>query len=55
VTDLLPNLDALREALPLSGQAADDARQMVDAVVAATTVDEVDAALDAVVVRWLES
>jgi hypothetical protein len=55
VTNLLPNLNALREALPQSGQAADDARQMVDAVGAATAADEVNAALDAVVARWLES
>ena len=53
MSELLPNLDALRASLPISGPAALDARELTEAVATAGSPDEITAAIEAVVGRWL--
>lgn len=48
MSELLPNLDAL--LTHLAGER--DARTLAEAVVAATTEDDLDRALDAVIATW---
>ncbi len=55
VTELLPNLDALRAGLTGDSQAVQDARALAEAVQAAATERELHAALTDVVTTWRRS
>lgn len=49
---LLPNLDDLLTELPESTLADRDARAIVEAAMSASTIDELDKALNAVAIGW---
>jgi hypothetical protein len=55
VTELLPNLDALRAGLKGDSQAVQDARALAEAAQAAVTEEELQAALTDVVTTWRRS
>jgi hypothetical protein len=55
VSDLLPNLDALLQRLAGESAGRRDARLLAEAVAEASTVDVLDAALDAVIAAWRQS
>ncbi len=52
MSDLLPNLDALRAQLTGDAPSQQDARALADAIAQATTEKELDDALDAVIASW---
>lgn len=52
MSDLLPNLDALRAQLTGDAASQQDARALAAAVAEVTTEDGLDAALDAVIASW---
>lgn len=52
MSNLLPNLDDLLAELPGSTPADRDARALVEAANGASTVDELDQALNAVAMDW---
>ncbi|MDN4517112.1 hypothetical protein QYF68_04645 [Mycolicibacterium austroafricanum] len=55
MSDLLPNLDALLAQLTGTTAGPRDARALAEAVAEATTDDELDRALDAVIAIWRQS
>lgn len=52
MSDLLPNLDALRAQLTGDAASQHDARTLADAVAKVTDEDGLDEALDAVIATW---
>lgn len=52
MSDLLPNLDALLAQLTGTTAGPRDARALAEAVAQASTDDELDNALDAVIATW---
>lgn len=52
MSELLPNLDALLAHLAGDTAGARDARTLAEAVTEATTEDDLDQALDAVIAIW---
>jgi hypothetical protein len=52
VSDLLPNLDALKEHLAGDVAGRRDALVLADAVAHAATEEDLDAALEAVIATW---
>lgn len=52
MSDLLPNLDALRAQLTGDAASQHDARALADAVAEVATEDGLDKALDAVIASW---
>lgn len=52
MSDLLPNLDALRSQLTGDTASQQDARALADAIAHATTEKDIDDALDAVIATW---
>ncbi|MDV3131452.1 hypothetical protein [Mycobacterium sp. 29Ha] len=52
MSDLLPNLDALRSQLTGDAAGQQDARVLADAIAHATTETDLDDALDAVIATW---
>lgn len=55
MSDLLPNLDALRAQLTGDAASQNDARVLAEAVVDVTTEGDLDAALDTVIATWRQS
>ena len=55
MSDLLPNLDALRGQLTGDAASQQDARALAAAIAHATTVEGVDDALDDLIVAWRQS
>lgn len=53
MSDLIPNLEDLREHLPIDGTAL-DAHEFVGELGTAESVEEMDVKVDALVDRWLE-
>ena len=52
MSELLPNLDALRGQLTGDTASQQDARALADAIAHATTEKDIDDALDAVIATW---
>jgi len=52
MSSLLPNLDGLLAALPEAAPADRDSRALAEAAASASTVDELDQALTALVAGW---
>lgn len=52
MSDLLPNLDALLEQLTGDAGGKRDARALAEAVAGASTEEELDRAIDAVITTW---
>ena len=53
MSDLIPNLEELRAKLPTDGT-AQDAHQFVGELATATSVEDANMAIGALVDRWLE-
>ena len=55
MSELLPNLDVLKDYLPSDTAGQRDARVLADAVAHAGTEDDLDEALDIVIATWRRS
>lgn len=53
MSDLIPNLEDLREQLPMDGTAP-DAHEFIGELAVAASIDDLGARVDALVDRWLE-
>ncbi len=55
VSNLLPNLDDLLTELPGATSGVEDARAIVEAAAAASTLDDLDKALGALTLSWRQA
>lgn len=53
MSDLVPNLEDLRDQLPIDGTAL-DAHEFLEELATAESVEEMDVKVEALVDRWLE-